>query len=63
MKKSVKRNIISYIYGLMGIAAVFAFLAGCSIIEQSDDYVKGFGCCILGLVIGFICNKLYERHS
>lgn len=63
MKKSVKKNIISFIYGLMGIAACFAVLAGCSIIDQTDDYVKGLGCCILGLVIGFICNKLYERYS
>lgn len=63
MKKSVK-NIMPFIYGFMGIAACFIFLAGCSIIETQDDYVKGLGCCILGLVIGFICNKLYElSHS
>ena len=63
MKKSVKRNVMSFIYGFMGIAACFAVLAGCSIIEQSDDYVKGLGCCILGLVIGYVTNKLYELHS
>ena len=62
MKKSVKR-IISFIYGFMGIAACFAVLAGCSIIENQDDYVKGLGCCILGLVIGYVTNKLYELHS
>lgn len=63
MKKSVKRNVMSFIYGFMGIAACFAFLAGCSIIETQDDYVKGLGCCILGLVIGYVTNKLYELHS
>ena len=63
MKKSVKRNVMSFIYGFMGIAACFAVLAGCSIIETQDDYVKGLGCCILGLVIGYVTNKLYELHS
>lgn len=61
MKKSMKENIISLIYGLMGIAACFAVLAGCSIIEQTDDYIKGFGCCILGIIIGVITNKLCEH--
>lgn len=64
MKKSVKRNVMSFIYGFMGITACFAVLAGCSIIETQDDYVKGLGCCILGLVIGYVTNKLYElSHS
>lgn len=61
MKNSMKKNIIVFIYGVMGIAACFAVLAGCSIIEQTDDYVKGLGCCILGLVIGFVTNKLCEH--